>query len=374
MSKKSGRLRAVAVLLLIGLTVGLAGCRGGSGGTAPDLSESEITEKMLAAYGTLQDYQLTMQLTLHSETIDGEETMEMESEICFQKPNKYREEIKAGVVAGQITVTNGESMWVYTPQINEVMVLDDIRQGEIITETGDLRDEMLTTAVREVELAAARTVKAKVDLGGRPAYQLEITPRTDDYFYGDGTAQVWIDAEDFLPRKIVSFDYDDRPVMEVRFDNFRVNAGIADEQFSFSAPSGVNVVNVNDLPEGDPGGSSNYQEFADLAAAAQAAGFAAYSPGYLPAGFVRDKISLEQGTVLSLNYSGGEQFIALSESREEIPLSYEYEKKTSLAAGAADTYRDGDVTVLAWQKDGIHLVLVGNIPDSELVKMANSIE
>lgn len=374
MGRKNSLFRLAAALLLIGLTVGFGGCHRGGANEAPTPAEAEITEKMLAAYGELQDYQMAMRLTLHPDTIADEETMVLESEISFKKPGKYREEIKAGALSGQITVTNGRSMWVYTPQINEVMLLEDVSQGEIITEMGDLRNEMLTTVVRETELAAARSVKSRVNLDSRPAYQLEITPREEDWLYGDGPAQVWIDAGDFLPRRVVSFDLDHRPVMEVDFRALKVNTGIADDRFDFVAPPGVHVVNVNDLALEEPGGNYSYREFSDLAAATQAAGFDACTPGYLPSGFARDNIALESDTVLTFSYSSGEQFVALSESREEIPLSYDYEKKTKLAAGEADTYRDGDVTVFAWQKNGIYLVLVGNIPDGELTRIANSLK
>jgi outer membrane lipoprotein-sorting protein len=373
MRRKNKIWQATAVLLLLCLTAGGAGCQGGGANEPPALTEAEITEKMLAAYGEIEDYRMTMHLTLHADTLEGESTIEMDSEICFKKPDRYREESIAGAMSGQITVTNGQIMWVYTPHINEVLVLDDIGAGVIITETGDLRDEMLSAAVRETELAAARAVKAIADVDGRPAYQLEITPRDDDYLYGDGPAQVWVDAADFLPRRVVSCDYDGRLVLEADFRDLRVNIGVGDEEFTFKTPPGATVVNVNDLPEENPGGNTSYQNYPDLAAAAAATGFDVLSPGYVPEGLARDSIVLENGAVLTLLYAGGEQFVALSQSREEIPLSYEYEKKTMIAAGEADTYREGAVTVLAWQEKGLHIALVGNIPENELVKVADSL-
>ncbi len=367
------------LLWLLAMLLLLTGCRKPPAEVPAELTAAEVVAKLQAAYAGINDYTCTTVLTLRSGT-GGSDELVVESDLRVKKPRMFREEVKAsGDTVGQVTITNGRTLWIYTPQDNEVVVLDDLAVGEFVTETGDLQDDTLTAAVQETALADNPILVGRPELDGKSTYLLEYQPFTDDFLYGTGPVRLWVAADSFLPVRIERRDENGRVVIAVLFRELKVNTGMAAGEFDYVPPAGAKVMNSDDIagtPGGNPG-SAGETRYSTLAEAQQAVSFTLRKPSYLPSGFAAGRIYGEERAgipVMNQEFGMDSKYCILSQSGSVQALDSYGEGKT-VKIGSADgrLYEADGVRVIAWAKNGVYFILVGNFSEAELLKVAQSV-
>ncbi|MEK6665779.1 MAG: outer membrane lipoprotein chaperone LolA [candidate division NC10 bacterium] len=164
------------------------------------------------------------------------QTIKAEGTVYLKRPGKMRWEYRAP--APQQIVSDGQSLWVYTPELNQVNVGEAPRAlagpaGSFLAGLGKVSEEF---TVRFLNPAA------KTDEAGNLV--LDLTPRRPTPVLTRLILSV--DPREFLTRKAVLYDQFDNTVTML-FTRVTVNPGLADRLFIFTPPKGVAVVPLEPL-------------------------------------------------------------------------------------------------------------------------------
>ncbi|MFQ5899449.1 MAG: outer membrane lipoprotein carrier protein LolA [Candidatus Methylomirabilia bacterium] len=158
------------------------------------------------------------------------QTIEAEGVVYIKKPGKMRWEYRTPTP--QQIVSDGDSLWVYTPELNQVNVGDAPQAlagpaGSFLAGLGRLREEFTVRFLNPL----------KTDRAGNPV--LDLTPRAPTPMLTRLILSV--DPKEFLVRKAVLYDQFDNTVT-MRFTEVEVNPELSDQLFIFTPPPGVAVV------------------------------------------------------------------------------------------------------------------------------------
>jgi len=164
------------------------------------------------------------------------QTIKAEGTVYLKRPGKMRWEYRAP--APQQIVSDGQSLWVYTPELNQVNVGEAPRAlagpaGSFLAGLGKVSEEF---TVRFLNPAT------KTDEAGNLV--LDLTPRRPTPVLTRLILSV--DPREFLTRKAVLYDQFDNTVTML-FTRVTVNPGLADRLFIFTPPKGVAVVPLEPL-------------------------------------------------------------------------------------------------------------------------------
>jgi len=159
------------------------------------------------------------------------QTITAEGTVYLKRPGKMRWEYRTP--SPQQIVSDGHSLWVYTPDLNQVNVGEAPRAlagpaGSFLAGLGKVREEF---TVRYLNPAA------KTDAAGNPV--LDLTPKRPTPVLT--RLILTVDGNDFLVRKAVLYDQFENTVTML-FTRITVNSGLADRLFTFTPPKGVAVV------------------------------------------------------------------------------------------------------------------------------------
>ena len=164
------------------------------------------------------------------------QTIKAEGTVYLKRPGKMRWEYRAP--APQQIVSDGQSLWVYTPELNQVNVGEAPRAlagpaGSFLAGLGKVSAEFNVRFLNP----AART-----DEVGNPV--LDLTPKRPTPVLT--RLILTVDGKDSLVRKAVLYDQFDNTVTML-FTRVTVNPGLADRLFIFTPPKGVAVVPLEPL-------------------------------------------------------------------------------------------------------------------------------
>lgn len=152
----------------------------------------------------------------------GDETTK--GEVFVKKPAKMRWSFGTE----RLFVTNGKKMWIYTAEDKQVIVYDDVAQA------AGSADSFLTSLDKLDE-----QFDVKVLASGDDGHEIELTPKSDEQFKRVRLAL----TGDLLIRRVVLTDPFDQ-VTEITLENLQLNQPIPDEMFTFTVPSGAEVVSA----------------------------------------------------------------------------------------------------------------------------------
>ncbi|WP_321430262.1 DUF4367 domain-containing protein [uncultured Methanolobus sp.] len=298
------KLKLLIALILLGAVL-LSGC------TEDDITVEKITEEMQEKQDALDDYSATVRI----EVTDGSDTQVMMYEILQKNPDKSKKTmILPQEEAGTIIVNNSGQSWRYDPEDDVYQIYDGPGMpGE--------DDQIDYSGIIEYYLNEADVSFVKVeDYEGRKSYVLlsKISEdKSSDWYYLAPELKVWIDNETWMPLKLEATDnkkYGFRGVIE--YHDFKVNTGIADEEFE--VPEGIEVVISKWYS--DP-------QYLTLEEASRISNFEILTPSYLPEEYELSKVLVdneaykaagEDGTFVLITYSkSGESAIYLSEEFNE---------------------------------------------------------
>ncbi len=154
-----------------------------------------------------------------------------EGVVYIRKGGKMRWDYKSP--SPQQIVSDGSSLWVYTPELNQVNKGSAPKAlagpaGSFLAGLGRLRDEF---SIRFLNPAN------KVDAAGRPV--LDLLPKNPTPLLT--RLVLTVDPKDYIVRQAVLYDQLQNTVT-MTFSKVTTNSGLADSLFAFTPPPGAAVV------------------------------------------------------------------------------------------------------------------------------------
>src|SRR5262245_1473704 len=219
------RIRAVASRLGISLLVVLA--LGPAAAGAQELDQ--VVAGLEATYGRINDLRAEFSQASMNKSLGQD--IKAEGLVYLEKGGKMRWEYKTP--APQQIVSDGTSLWVYTPELNQVNKGNAPQAlagpaGSFLAGLGRVRDEF---SVRFLNPAQ------KVDAAGRVV--LDLTPKKPTPLLT--RLVLAIDPKDHIVRQAVIYDQFQNTVT-MTFNKVAANTGLADSLFAFTPPQGASVV------------------------------------------------------------------------------------------------------------------------------------
>lgn len=130
-------------------------------------------------------------------------------------------------------ITNGERIWLYTPTMKQVMVMQDLSGG------GGGNVDLLALLDDVSTLDEQFTVTMVEGGGGKRAYRVKLVPKTEGGQYKE-VELVFARKKFTLEAVLLRGAMGDTIRME--FSSVRLNADIPDAIFQFEIPEGVTVI------------------------------------------------------------------------------------------------------------------------------------
>lgn len=356
---KKSKIYGVLVLLLISSAIFVTGC------IDDELDAKQIAEKMQQKQDSIEDYSYTMYMTMEF----GGQKIETEADMMYKKPNKLKTvQTQPAEMAGSVTVSDGETMWLYDAQQNTVMIME-------LSETPEQNDldylQLIEMMMNESDFSLAGIE----EVDGRTTYVIDMSPKDESDDLGMlGDMKVWVDKETWMPLKMDMKDADGNPMYSMEYRNFQTNTGISDDEFQFEVPEGAKVQTINM-------GEVLMPQAMTLEEAGEEATFDILVPSYLPDGYEFDNAMVIQGFVetVSLTYKNGDERLGISE------IVFEDEPQTSQIMDSAEVVSINDVEgklvtiyddykMLQWEIGNIQLTLSGSLDKEELIQIAESMQ
>ena len=198
-------------------------------GAAAAQELDQVVAGIEATYGKINDLRAEFTQVAHNRSLGQD--IKAQGVVYFKKGGKMRWEYTSP--SPQQIVSDGTSLWVYTPELNQVNKGNAPKAlagpaGSFLAGLGRVRNEF---SVRFMNPAA------KLDAAGRPV--LDLTPKNPTPLLTRLVLSV--DPKDYLVRQAVLYDQFENTVT-MNFTKIVTNAGIADSHFAFTPPAGAVVV------------------------------------------------------------------------------------------------------------------------------------
>jgi outer membrane lipoprotein carrier protein len=207
--------RGAVALLLVLLSVQVFG-----GDTA-----QEILDKVAARYGSVTDAEI--HFTQNVKFAVAGLQQHASGVLLFKKPQKYRLEVEE-----QLIVTDGETVWSYSPSGKQVLI-DRFK----VDDQAMTPDRVLVHAPAEF----TSSLLGREKLGKAETIVLKLVPRSDQ---GSVTSmKIWVSESDWLLRKVEMEDVSGKQTTYL-VNTIRTNLDLPDERFTFKVPEGVETVDL----------------------------------------------------------------------------------------------------------------------------------
>jgi len=197
--------------------------------TAPAQSLDDVIRGLEGAYGRITDLKAEFNQNAFNKSLN--QTIPAAGSVYLKKGGKLRWEYTQPTP--QEIVSDGKTLWVYTPTLNQVNVAPAPEAlagpaGSFLVGLGKLREHF---GVRFMNPAQPRDGDGNVVLDLAPKQPLPTLARLI----------LSVDPRSWEVRKAVVYDQFENTVT-MRFTKMTLNSGLADSLFTFTAPKGVATV------------------------------------------------------------------------------------------------------------------------------------
>lgn len=192
-------------------------------------SLDEVVNGVESTYGKITDLRAEFTQTARNKSLGQD--IKAEGVVALKKGGKMRWDYKSP--APQQIVSDGTSLWVYTPELNQVNKGNAPKAlagpaGSFLSGLGKVREEF---TVRFLNPASPR------DGSGRPV--LDLTPKQPTPLLT--RLVLTVDPKDYVVRQAVLYDQFQNTVT-MQFNKVQVNPGLSDSLFVFTPPRDAAVV------------------------------------------------------------------------------------------------------------------------------------
>ena len=180
--------------------------------------------------------------------------------------------------------------------------------------------------------------------------------------------KVWIESEHGLAVRTEIYDVDGNLALLSAFSELTFQPKLPEQAFTMTVPKGTTVT------------TSVEQTFQSVKEAEHTVDFTISEPAYLPAGFFLSSVivsNVDKRDTVQLTYIDGMSSISVFEEQRRIavPEDPKATKEVAINNTVKGTFYDhGLLKILNWQQpENVSITLVGEVADTELLKMASSI-
>lgn len=192
----------------------------------------EIVAQVEATYKSVQSLKADfVQVSRSAAMGEGEK---QRGRIQLMRPRLMRWDFTQPEV--RLFVTDGRTMWVYSPSEKQVFVTEDLG-----TDAGGV-DQLLSTLENLEEFFEVKLIDSPT-VGERRVHVLELTPRKASGFKH---LRIELTRGKYELERLVIVDAFDNET-EMSFSNLKLNAPIASTEFTFQAPEGTQVVRADGM-------------------------------------------------------------------------------------------------------------------------------
>lgn len=329
------------VLLTVCLLLGVWNAYGSQ------LSPSDILKRSYAAESNTS-YSGRLRTTLHLGS--GQASADVN---VFRSGRSSRLEYLTGPAAGVAIIDDGKA----------IVRLNKSEKTAVITRT-PTPPENLALLLKNYRASLARSDQ----VAGRKCYVIHLIPN----YSGNPSKKLWIDYSTFIPLKTERYDADGKLVMSTQFTS--INLSARPPRSTFDVPDGWKIVELPGQPS-----VSNAQ------AASKVAGFSLLEPSYVPRGYVREGYFIcetcPRACCAGVRYSNGLNTISIFQRKTQIlgrgqGRGWRGGRGNGQGAGTGKCIvaENPEARMLQTAVNGLRVVLVGDISENELRKMAASLK
>ena len=281
---------------------------------------------------------------------------------------------------GAVMVSDGETLWVYSPAENTVFVGTAEEAKAAMEEKQPMLEEFDTKDMEHPETAEEAVEKLFEYVDGSlrgteifanvNAYKLELKPIPEqmpaEYTAIGGLINVWIDESRSIPLGL-SFTGSAMGEINISVVELDVNEGVDEALFSFDIPEGAEVIGFADMEH----------ESLSLDEAGTSIDFPYLSPAVVPDGAVLVDVLNLKGMIVQ-RYSltdGGSFTIAQGETSQEMQMPSEEQSVTVRdVSGSLFSSEENDKVLLTWSEGELSFVIAGDINAEQALEIAESLK
>ncbi len=290
--------------------------------------------------------------------------------VTYGSPGLEKKEVaKAQSGESHIILDDGKNLWHYIP--SKASVIKKKRNVSF----GDLskRIRMQNDLLRQNYHITIETLKDGDEQGVKspiPSVSGDVVvtfqPKAEDR----PTWKLWIEREHGLVVRTEIYDVNGKLALLSAFSELTFKPKLSKSTFEIVVPKGTKMRTAVE------------KSFDTVEAAQKEVSFPIAAPEYLPAGFKLAAIILsktKQGEKVRFAYIDGMSSISIFEEKRHSKSEEEEEGSDGTVVEAEDAvkgtfYDQGLLKILRWQRDqDLQITLVGEVSDSELLKIASSI-
>ena len=184
-----------------------------------------LLSRLERKYDAMRDATLSFRQDVRYGVTKAEQSFQ--GKLLIKKKNRYRIELE-----DQTIVTNGRVVWSYTKS-NQQVIVDNYKD--------DPRSFTPDKVLVNLPDRYTATVLGKDRLQNRPVVVLKLIPKDRKSRFS--WMKLWVDENEELMRQVQILDMSENLTTYV-IDTLRVNSGLADSQFEYQAPPGVEVIDL----------------------------------------------------------------------------------------------------------------------------------
>lgn len=218
----SQRPRSVCIVLVVGLLFALPTIAWAQGNASDE--GRALLRRVQQQYEAAEGLRATFQQETQSPFTDGASTF---SGSLLLRGDQYRVE-----TSQQTLVTDGETLWIYTPSENQVIVNQYVNDETIITP-----DEIFTDYLERYRIVATRSVERDDTV----FVEIDLTADAPDAYYTDVTVRVRR-ADAILAR--VTLNDQNGATTIFQLNDVALSPPIPEGAFTFQPPPGADVVDL----------------------------------------------------------------------------------------------------------------------------------
>lgn len=181
--------------------------------------------------------------------------------------------------------------------------------------------------------------------------------------------KIWINSEHGLVVRTEIYDIKGNLALLSAFSELTLQPKLPEKTFTMTVPKGTKVTR------------SVEQSFQSVKEAQEHVSFSISEPTYMPSGFILSTVIVsktKQGEKIQLAYIDGMSSISVFEDKRtssSTATSPKTSKEVAINSTVKGTFRDhGLLKILDWNlAQDVHVTLIGEVADSELLKIASSI-
>ena len=346
-------------------------------------SAKDILMQTLETSKTIENGHAILNISVDSpeETVSG--TVEVWGVHAEDGPGAFRLEVletDKGEAVGAVIVSDGETIWAYSPTKNTVFTGTAEEAKAAMQEKQPMREELdmeefdhFETAEETVEKLLeyfAVQLTGSETIANADAYALELKPIPEqmpaEYIAVGGLVNLWIDKNRSLP---LALAYTGGSMGEVNVTavELDVNQGVDETLFSFDIPNGAEVVGFADMKP----------ESLSLEEAVTSAEFDILTPDIVPDGATLVDVLNVKGMIVqqyTLPESGSFTIAQGQADEAKKPSTAEQAVEVRGVAGELFVSEENDKVLLTWAEGEVSFYIAGNLTAEQALEIAESLK